>query len=542
MKDRNTDYNLLDLIEKSSQLRQSQQETPVQSKETGEVLSVVPCQDRETAPAPVVDAFQLKITRDLAPVVVEDEPAVEEEVVETKPTFFQKVGDFFKSVPDRTKEWFRTFPERSKEYFADFGPRFLKETKYFFKYINWTKVSNRIFTCLLYPLTIYLLGLAAKYTNQIESLFSDGLNYIIRLVLNVLSSLTTIVISDVCTWALIIILAGAVITTIIKLFTEKHGYRKVYAVLGLGSGFCVFLAVIFFVGQLFQGANAYRKPLDQIMNMTVQQSTTDELVSVSENLVYRAAEVREYLEEDSRGVVYIADRNAYLTNAAYGFQRGIRYFGNLTFQSSTEIGNLEFKMSVAKFTNFSKALDWQNRDGCYQPYTGEVLINKSVSDMQLPATVNYYLAAQMGFTDPEACSFLAFLAGVNHSDPYYNYSSLMYGLSLCLEELYETDYAAWTAVRNSFTVQMNRDIAATEMYNWFATGQGQEDDSQTITNVEGVATNNGLAVDLILSYYREGYMKDVHVGVYQPEETTSDVTTDVTDDVTTDSSSNTVTE
>ena len=541
MKDRNTDYNLLDLIEKSSQLREKQ-EPPVQSKTTGEVDFVVPCHDRDTAPAPVVDDLHIKNTRPLTIVAVEEPPVEETPQAEDQTSFFSKVGDYFKSIPSRTKEWFKTLPSRTKEWFVtfpertkvwwtEFKPRFAKETKYFFKYINWTKVFNRIFTCLLYPLTLYLLTLAAKYTVQMESLFSDGLNYVIRLVLNMGSSLLTIPVSDIFTWGVIIVLGLAVLVTLIKVFTEKHGYRKWYAVIGLASGFCVFMAVAFFVGQLFHGANIYRKPLDKIMNMSVQQSTTDELISVSENLVYRASEVRQYLDEDSRGVVYIADRDSYLTNAAYGFQRGIRYFGNLSFQDSMAIGNIELKMSVAKFTNFSWALDKQGMDGCYQPYTGEVLINKSVSDLQLPATINYYLAAQMGFADPEACSFLAFLAGVNHQDPYYNYSSLMYGLSLCLEELYHTDYAAWTAVRNSFTMDMNRDIAATEMYNWFATGQGQEGDSQTITNVEGVVTNNGLAVDLILSYYREGFMKDIHVGVWQPEETTDD-TTDVTSDVT----------
>lgn len=542
MKDRNTDYNLLDLIESSARARQQQDTAqPAEAKE--QVDFVVPdSTTRDTAPVEVVDGFSLKITKPLEPVSVE-EP--EEPLVEAKPSFGQRIGAFFKSLPDRTREFFKTLPDRTKVWWQDFKPRFARQWRFFWKYIHWQKVTNRIFTCLLYPLTLYLMELASKHTAQVESLYSDGLNYVIRMVLNIASSLVAFSVSDVLTWGVIIVLVVALAMTIYRLFTEKQGYRKWYAVIGLASGLCVFVAVSFFVGQVFQGINDYRKPLDQVMNMPVQKATTDELVSVCENLVYRAAEVREYLDEDGAGVLDITDRDAFLTNAATGFNKGIRYFGNLTFQDSMALGNLTFKMSVAKFTNFSWALNWQGMDGCYQPYTGEVLINKNVSDYQLPATINYYSAAQMGFTDPEACSFLAFLAGVNHTDPYYNYSSLMQGLSMCMEVLYDKDYAAWTAVRNSFTEDMNRDIAATERFNWFAAGQGQEGDSQTITNIQGEAANHGMAVDLILSYYREGYMKDIHVGVWQPEETTdvtTDATTDVTTDVTTDSTTDTVTE
>lgn len=539
MKDRNTDYNLLDLIESSSKVRKQSQEESAADVET----SAGSASERNTARCPVAENED-RNTRSLKPVATKETSDDEVQATEEKRPFFKRVGDFFVGLPSRTVTFFKEFPDRAKVFFQElpgrtkdawerFKPRFVKEWKLFWKRIRWRKVINRIFTCLLYPLTLYIMSWVSNYTNQVESLYSDGLGYVIRLVLNLLSSIFATSVSDVLTWVFVAFVVIALGYTIFRIITERHGYRKWYAAIGFTTGMCVFLAVMFFVYQLFFGINVYRKPLDQVMNLPTQQATADELTSACENLVYRASEIREYLEEGQDGTVLLPDRAVYLTNAGEGINQGIRYFGNLSFQEALAVGNMEFRMSVAKFTGFSWLLNRLDRDGCYQPFTGEVLINSGISDYQLPATVSYYLGAQMGFADSEACSFLAFLSAINHSDPYYNYSGLMLGLSECMDQLHDMDYASWLNIRSTFSDGMNRDIAASGQFNWFDAQEEGAADGYIGTNQTG--TNYGMAVDLILSYYREGYMKDIPVGIRTPEETTGELegTTD-TGDVTTD--------
>ncbi len=552
MKDRNTDYNLLDLIESSSKARkQSQQEhaadvAPSQGPAPEASVAETQAQTPENA---------VRNTRPIKPVAPQAASDAEKQPPEEKLPFFKRVGRFFATLPSRTGTFFRELPGRTRAFFKGlpgrtkvffkelpgrtkaawerFKPRFAREWKLFWKRIRWKKVINRTFICLIYPLTLFIMAKVSGYTNQVESLYSDGLGYVIRMVLNVFSSIFAMAVSDVLTWILVAIILVALGYTIYRIAAERHGYRKWYAAIGFSSGMCVFLAVMFFIYQLFFGINVYRKPLDQVMNLPTRQATADELTSACENLVYRASEVREYLGETQDGTVKLPDRNAYLNNAADGINRGIRYFGNLSFQQELAVGDMKLKMSVAKFTGFSWLLNRLDRDGCYQPFTGEVLINNSVSDYQMPATVCFYLGEQMGFADSEACSFLAFLSAVNHADPYYNYSGLMLGLSECMDQLHDMDYASWLNIRSTFSDAMNRDIAASGQFNWFEVQEGGGEAGHIGANQTG--TKYGMAVDLILSYYREGYMKDIPVGVRPPEETTGgvEVTTD-TEDVTTD--------
>ena len=84
MKDRNTDYNLLDLIESSSKVRKQSQEEPASDVEISEGSA----SERNTARCPVAENED-RNTRSLKPVATQETSDDEVQATEEKRPFFK---------------------------------------------------------------------------------------------------------------------------------------------------------------------------------------------------------------------------------------------------------------------------------------------------------------------------------------------------------------------------------------------------------------------------------------------------------------------
>lgn len=179
-----------------------------------------------------------------------------------------------------------------------------------------------------------------------------------------------------------------------------------------------FILTVLITFKLLWGLNYSRQGIAKQLDLYEQAYCKEELVELTENLIFEANFYRKKIADTALPVlnidtVFNETKNAY-ANAAKLFP-------------FLEINNFSLKPSLYSFAG-----NYLGYTGYYNPFTGEAQIRADIPSILLPFVASHEVAHQLGFASEEEANFVAYLVAKNFSGIYLKYAT-------CLELI---DYAS----------------------------------------------------------------------------------------------------
>lgn len=221
-----------------------------------------------------------------------------------------------------------------------------------------------------------------------------------------------------------IILIFMMVKWLIGLFYTKK-YQLKHKLLQMTS----FLAVVYFIFNLFWGLNNYRLPIHQKLDLSTDY-TTAELKSISCQLIDAVNKEQNRLTTSDTAMVTFPDKNDFKASVQQSF---------VSMQQNELITRLP--SATIKSSLFSTALTYAGFSGYYNPFTNESQINALVPAFRLPTIMAHEKAHQIGYAKENEANFIACMVTINSRDRLLRYSGLSYALKHCLNDLYFRDKA-----------------------------------------------------------------------------------------------------
>lgn len=246
------------------------------------------------------------------------------------------------------------------------------------------------------------------------------------------------------------------------------------------------------------GLNYNRQSLGTILNFDVRDSTVEELVMMTEELLENTNALRGKVEEDEYGVMKPFDgavesfsraREGYLAVAAY-------------------IPGFDGLYGKPKPLLFSPLIAYTNIWGIYIPFTAEPNVNMRIPTPTLASTMMHELAHQLGFAREDEANYISFLTCSLHPDVDFQYSGHLSALNYSLNAVYGQDKEAYKDLYSRLSQGVKRDYAENAKYH--EKYDGPVSDAFSKSNDAYLKANNqtdgersyGRVVDLLLAQYR----------------------------------------
>lgn len=355
---------------------------------------------------------------------------------------------------------------------------------------------KRIWLLLLAPLGLLLTLMARIHSGWVEAIhatkvypfFANSLGWLISLVpFSVLE--------------ILILLLGAALLfyvgyTIIKAIRIKDGRRRRLwrFFLNLAGG----ASVLYFCFVIFMGLNYYRASITQYLDLSVQESTKEELYDLCQILINDCNLYREKMEEDQQGVAILSDGSFYATadSAREAYQA-----------LSEEIPVLQAANVRNKPLFTSRLFSMVLTTGIYIPF--ESGINVDVPAFTVPATMCHELTHFRGFMREDEANFLAYLACQKSPRDDFRYSGSLLAFEYAFSALYKEDKALAQKIAKLCDQRVLLDIRFEDEY--WKPYRGTPVSQASGAIYEGYLQSNGQEsgtksygemIDLLLAYYR----------------------------------------
>ncbi len=241
--------------------------------------------------------------------------------------------------------------------------------------------------------------------------------------------------------------------------------------------------------------NAYT--IAQKEGLETKEYSPHQLYRLSLYLIENANTVRNQLPEKEDGSVTDSRSFSKLCEIA---QNGYR-------KIEGSYGLAQGYFTTAKPALLSLWMCYTNITGIFPYIVPEPIVNTMTPESSLPSTICHEMAHQRAIAREDEANFIAFLACMNTSDPYFIYSGYYMAVVNCLNALYTVNYELWTNAWQYMSHQLRTDIsAASEFWQQFETPVARISDSVNdvylqANNIEDGVESYGRLVDLLLSYY-----------------------------------------
>ena len=265
------------------------------------------------------------------------------------------------------------------------------------------------------------------------------------------------------------------------------------------------------------GLNAYTSPLADDVRLSITDYTVTEL---SEATIYfrdKANELAKKVARDRKGNPDFGTFEELAAQAGEGFEY-------LTYEKAISV----FSGSTApvKKLTFHGSYTLRRDSGVTVPLTGEACVNPDVPAALLPFAMCKEICHRMSiYTEPDA-QFGAFLAGIYHSSPAFQYSAYLTAYRECYDALLSAPTSTAQAAAKAADSGVNELLRADlEDYTDFYGKTKQMTVSQTRTDMaenaetEPTETQAPLItyseyetiVDLLASWYIQEYVTPLHM-------------------------------
>ncbi len=358
---------------------------------------------------------------------------------------------------------------------------------------------KRIYLLILTPISLLLILLAKESSFFAEEIYAKHIYKWISQIISLITGLFPFSIGELLLIALPIFILIVLLRFIILMIAVKED-RKERLWKSILNSFC-FLSVIFFLFTMLAGINYYRYSFTEYSNLVIQDSTVEELYSLTESLALKANQIREQVSKtDEEGVFQLSMSHYELATIA-----------NEAFDLlAEEYPILGGSYGKAKPILLSKLMSATETTGIFFPFTLEANVNVDVPDYSIPATMLHELAHLRGFMREDEANYLAYLAGINSKNIELQYSSTMLALVTAGNALYSQNPDLYFEIRDLYSEGVMKDIRANSEY-WaqyedtvVSTVSSKINDTYLKANdQEDGVKSYGRMLDLVLAKYRK---------------------------------------
>lgn len=268
---------------------------------------------------------------------------------------------------------------------------------------------------LLLPVQLILLRIAALFPDWVEEYYSNGLYKWLSGTSRSILGWSSISIGDLCYFVVgFLILRWFYITRKTWPYKWRDHLLKI-----LGT-----LSVALFFFNLCWGGNYHRVPLYQKLGIE-KKYNIQQLHAFTINLIgiTNAAHDR-IADQDTVQVVFPYTQEQVFVRNLSGY--------NTLAKMHPEF---EYERSSIKKSLISLPLTYMGFAGYLNPFTGEAQVNSKLPMYNFPTTACHEMAHQIGYASESEANFIGYLASVNNSDPYYQYSGYTFALKYCLSTM-----------------------------------------------------------------------------------------------------------
>jgi len=293
--------------------------------------------------------------------------------------------------------------------------------------------------------------LAARNPEIVEHAYARSIYPRIAAILTSVTSWASFSLAEII--AVILILGGVVAavrgTRRIRRSPERRrelGDAFIRIALGASAAYLAFL--------LLWGLNYQRQPLAASVGLTMAPARPGELAAVCEELIQESEKLREPLDEDRNGVVFVRRGiSGALRSAALGYEAIDDEWPVVTGEPAR-----------AKHVLLSRALAYLGISGIFVPFTGEANVNTTLPEWTLPFVAAHEIAHQRGFAREDEANYLAYASCSRHPDPTTRYAAALEGSLFTLAALRVADPAAYQALQGRRGPKVKRDLDALEAW------------------------------------------------------------------------------
>lgn len=327
-----------------------------------------------------------------------------------------------------------------------------------------------------------------------EYVFSRGIFRIIGFPFQKIISLLPFSVTE-----LAVILAIPFLITLLAVFVikiiKKSGKIKIFEKGMRFTAWCLSVALLIYM--VMHGANYYRIPVAELLDLPERTYTAEDLYKVTCDIVNKANAVRQKLPEDENGCVVLSVTESELLKNADDC------YNNL----NKDYPFLKTGVTRAKSVMLSHYWSYTGITGVYCPWLSEANVNTDTPQSSRAHTAAHEIAHTMGIAREDECNFLAWLACTTCGNADYEYSGHLSAYIYCINTLSKTDKELWQKAVSLCSDGMIRDLKQRNAY-WksfegevMETSNDFNDSFIKANGVESGVFSYNRMVELLLRYY-----------------------------------------
>lgn len=360
----------------------------------------------------------------------------------------------------------------------------------------WRRILLRLPWLLLIPIGLILPAFLSTDREGVERIYAQGIYPIIKNGISALTAFVPFSIVEFVLYALLLLLPTLLIIRLIAAFCKKLPWHKVVSYL---LSICIAGGILLNLFYVVWGANYFRQPLAERMDLTVEARSVTELEQLCNALAKDAAALREQLCEDENGI--------------FTYPEGVNMIFRQLPDAYAALAEIEDvfsgKVTCAKPVLWSEGLSWLGISGIYVAYTAEPNVNVDQPDLYIAHAAAHEMAHQLGIASENEAEFAAFLVCMQSDNDAIAYSAYMLALTACTNALYAADADRYLETAALYSEKMWRDLMDYSVY-WkqfegpTKTFSNEVNDSYLKHNAQQSGVKSyGEVVDLLLSYYSD---------------------------------------
>lgn len=226
---------------------------------------------------------------------------------------------------------------------------------------------------------------------------------------------------------------------------------------GLLSTLSIMAGAFLLAFTLMAGINYHRYPFSYYSNLTVKESTVDEL---RELCLYLTSEANRYADgfmRDEKGVAIFSESPYDVAKRA---REGFRSYEKL--YPVMAMGGEYFGTPKPLFS--SPLMSYTQISGVMFPFTMEANVNISGPHFLIPATMMHEISHLRGFMREDEANFIAYQSARACDDFAFKYSGTMLALIHATNALYAEDPASAIALRGRYRSELTADLKSQSEY------------------------------------------------------------------------------
>ena len=246
----------------------------------------------------------------------------------------------------------------------------------------------------------------------------------------------------------------------------------------------------------FWGFNYFREPLAKNLGFNQQKYTTEQLASVTKNIVNKLNTIHLQITKNDTLIV----KNPYTQKEMY--LTSLTGYDNL----ATQYPQLAYTHRSVKSSLMSLLQTYNGTSGYLNPITGEAQVNDMIPKTGYPTTICHEMAHQIGFAAENEANFVGYLAALSNDDVYFKYAAYRMAYGYLISELRKHDITIFKEVITITNKGVLKDYrASSEFWSQYQNPieplikKGYNSYLKANKQTKGIQSYN-YVVDLIISY------------------------------------------